>query len=198
VHRGETLPPKNRQRLKNSFVLKAFLLTLDIRTQDKLEGNISYCHIFFDQNAVRKKGNALKENCVTLTFRYPYPGFFKRKMLFEVVSNLIAPSTTVTQPERAGQEAVFRYEIRNFLVFGYSLRVVISFSMRFGAVKTTVYKPYKSEPSSLAMNIVPTDKMTVETTKPIGGGSQILNYERKRLRKIYIVSSLGFLHMGYL
>jgi hypothetical protein len=35
-----------------------------------------------------------------------------------------------------------------------------------GAVKAIPYKPYKSEPSSLAMKIVPTDEITVEITRP--------------------------------
>ena len=38
--------------------------------------------------------------------------------------------------------------------------------IRFGAVKTIVYNPYRSDPSSLAMNIVPTDEISVETTSP--------------------------------
>jgi hypothetical protein len=43
-----------------------------------------------------------------------------------------------------------------------SLKIII----KFGAVKTIPYKPYKSEPSNLAMNIVPIDEITVETTSP--------------------------------
>jgi len=35
-----------------------------------------------------------------------------------------------------------------------------------GAAKTIAYKPYKSEPSNLAIKIVPTDEITVEITRP--------------------------------
>jgi len=35
-----------------------------------------------------------------------------------------------------------------------------------GTVRTTVYKPYSSEPRRRAMNIVPTAEITVETIKP--------------------------------
>jgi hypothetical protein len=38
--------------------------------------------------------------------------------------------------------------------------------MSDGAAKTIVYNPYWSEPSSLAMNMVPTAEITVESTKP--------------------------------
>ena len=38
--------------------------------------------------------------------------------------------------------------------------------MRFGAVKTIAYKPYKSDPSNLAMKITPTEEMAVEITRP--------------------------------
>ena len=42
----------------------------------------------------------------------------------------------------------------------------LNIAMRLGAVNATVYKPYSSEPSSRAMNIVPTAEITVEKTNP--------------------------------
>ena len=42
----------------------------------------------------------------------------------------------------------------------------LNIAMRAGAVKTMAYKPYRSGPSSLAMNMVPRDEMRVEATSP--------------------------------
>ena len=42
----------------------------------------------------------------------------------------------------------------------------LKMAMRFGTVKTTVYKPYRLEPKRRAMNIVPTAEIMVEITSP--------------------------------
>ena len=80
----------------------------------------------------------------------------------KAISN-ISPETKMLLTSSARPSALYWAEQRIIAEFTpQSLNIPI----RVGAVKIIEYNPYWSEPSSLAMKMVPTDEMSVDNTSP--------------------------------